>query len=103
VKVGFAPEASYALNRLNITNQIAGSSAGFATATHLREKIIFKAAAAKSGLLPDLTGMGARDAVFLLENLGFKVQLQGRGAVVQQLPVPGTRMKKGSQVIIQLG
>jgi cell division protein FtsI (penicillin-binding protein 3) len=103
VKVGFAPEASYALNRLNITNQIAGSSAGFATAIHLREKIIFKAAAVKSGLLPDLTGMGARDAVFLLENLGFKVQLQGRGAVVQQLPVPGTRMKKGSQVIIQLG
>jgi cell division protein FtsI (penicillin-binding protein 3) len=47
--------------------------------------------------------MGARDAVYLLENLGFKVQLQGRGAVVQQLPVPGTRMKKGSQVIIQLG
>jgi cell division protein FtsI (penicillin-binding protein 3) len=103
VKAGFAPEASYALNSLNITNQIAGSAAGYATASHLREKIIFKAAPTKSGLLPDLTGMGARDAVYILENLGFKVQLQGRGAVVQQLPVPGTPMKKGSQVIIQLG
>lgn len=47
------------------------------------------------GLVPDVHGMGARDAVFMLESRGIKVALQGRGAVVKQGLAPGSRITKG--------
>jgi cell division protein FtsI (penicillin-binding protein 3) len=34
--------------------------------------------------MPDVIGMGARDAVFLLENAGYDVTLEGRGKVISQ-------------------
>lgn len=103
VKNGFASEASYVLNKLNITNEMAGTAAGFALARHVRERIRFIKPALVSGLIPDLRGMGARDAVFILETLGLKVRVQGKGSVTEQIPAPGSRIVKGAQVIIQLG
>ena len=46
----------------------------------------------KSKLVPDVRGMGARDAVYLLENLGLKVELEGAGKVVSQSVPPKTRI-----------
>jgi len=53
-------------------------------------------------VLPDLTGMGAKDAVFILENMGLRVQVFGRGKVFSQTIKPGTFVKKGNPVIINL-
>lgn len=39
-------------------------------------------------IVPNVIGMGAKDALFLLENMGLKVSIQGRGSVVQQ-SIPG--------------
>ena len=40
--------------------------------------------------VPELTGMGLRDAVYVLENLGMKVKVEGAGKVVKQSLRPGT-------------
>ena len=53
-------------------------------------------------VVPDLSGMGAKDAVFILENMGLNVQVQGRGKVVSQNLKPGTFAKKGCFVMINL-
>ena len=53
-------------------------------------------------VVPDLCGMGAKDAVYILENMGFNVQVQGRGKVISQNMKPGTCIKKGSSVMINL-
>lgn len=45
--------------------------------------------------VPDVHGMGARDAVYMLESRGVKVVLHGRGAVVKQGLAPGSLIKKG--------
>lgn len=45
----------------------------------------------KSELVPDVRGMGLRDALFILENKGIKVRLQGHGRVRQQSITPGTK------------
>jgi len=47
-----------------------------------------------------LTGMGAKDAVYLAERLGLNVQVQGRGKVVSQTIKPGTFVQRGSRIII---
>ncbi len=53
--------------------------------------------------IPDVTGMGARDAVYLLETAGLKVQIKGKGHVKRQSLLPGTKAKRGSNCIIELG
>lgn len=52
--------------------------------------------------LPSVIGMGIRDAIYTLEDLGVKVTAQGRGYVKQQIPSPGTPYNKGDEVIIIL-
>ncbi|NOR87883.1 MAG: PASTA domain-containing protein, partial [Bacteroidales bacterium] len=52
--------------------------------------------------IPKLIGMTAKDAVYILEDLGLKVQLKGRGYVKEQsLPV-GTVAKKGKTITLKL-
>jgi cell division protein FtsI (penicillin-binding protein 3) len=54
------------------------------------------------GLIPDVTGMGLKDALYLLENAGLRVKAYGRGAVKRQSLPPGARIQKNSQIIIEL-
>jgi len=52
--------------------------------------------------VPDVIGMGARDAIYLLENAGLKVTITGSGRVAAQSIQPGTKLAKGSVITIQL-
>lgn len=53
--------------------------------------------------MPDVTGMGLKDAVYLLENNGLKVEVIGFGKVKEQSIPVGTTLIKGSKVTIKLG
>lgn len=53
-------------------------------------------------IVPDVMGMGARDAIFVLESRGIKTRLQGRGKVIKQSLAPGTPIKKGAVCAIEL-
>jgi cell division protein FtsI (penicillin-binding protein 3) len=53
--------------------------------------------------VPDVRGMGAKDAVCVLENAGLKVVVKGAGRVKTQSLRPGDRFRKGQQVILKLG
>jgi cell division protein FtsI (penicillin-binding protein 3) len=56
----------------------------------------------KKGIVPDVTGMGARDAVYLLENAGLRVTLVGAGKVKQQSIPGGSALIKGGTIKIEL-
>lgn len=53
-------------------------------------------------LVPNVRGMGARDAVYLLESRGIKAVISGRGAVVRQSLAPGARVRKGMTCYLTL-
>ncbi len=55
------------------------------------------------GLVPNVKGLGAKDAVSLLENMGLDVIVSGRGKVMEQSIQAGSRIKKGTRIIIKLG
>ena len=46
------------------------------------------------GLVPNVVSMGAKDAIYLLENAGLRVRLIGRGSVRSQSISPGTPCQK---------
>lgn len=53
-------------------------------------------------VVPDVTGMGARDAVYLLESHGLKVRLHGRGKVRSQSYAAGMPIVKGRLCMLEL-
>ncbi len=54
------------------------------------------------GAVPDVRGMGARDAVYLLESKGLKVRLKGRGRVKEQSLAPGKAVRHGSECVLTM-
>ena len=56
----------------------------------------------ETGVVPDVRGMGARDALYLLESLGLQVNLSGSGRVVSQSLSPGSRLTRGARIDIVL-
>ncbi|MFZ1632881.1 MAG: penicillin-binding protein [Chitinophagales bacterium] len=52
--------------------------------------------------MPDVRGMGLRDAMYLLETNGLKVKVNGAGKVVTQSITPGQAIIEGTFVTIQL-
>ena len=54
------------------------------------------------GLVPDVIGMTAKDAVYLIENTGMNVRLLGAGKIVKQSIVPGSQAYRGGLVELTL-
>lgn len=56
----------------------------------------------KQGIVPNVKGMGARDAIYLLEKLGLRTRVYGRGIIVDQSIKPGSRIVKGNEIILKM-
>lgn len=56
----------------------------------------------KEGIVPDVLGMGLVDAIYTLENSGYKARVSGRGKVIAQSLPPGGKLKLGTQISVQL-
>ncbi len=53
-------------------------------------------------LVPNVKGMGAKDAVYLLESQGLRVRLSGFGKVTAQSITPGAYLHKGQTITLTL-
>lgn len=52
--------------------------------------------------VPDVSGFGLKDAIYAIENNGYKCSYSGSGHVVSQTPEAGAKIKKGTIVNIVL-
>lgn len=100
VKRGNILSASFVLSQLGIKTKrnflanIAVISAIWGKATTSTQYVsLCKQGTPSMAHVPDVTGMGARDAVYLMEKRGVRCRLIGRGTVVRQTLPPGTRIK----------
>ncbi len=53
-------------------------------------------------LVPDVVGMGARDAVYEMERRGLRTRIQGRGKVVSQSIAAGKKIVRGSTCVLKM-
>jgi beta-lactam-binding protein with PASTA domain len=58
---------------------------------------------ARNGLMPDLRGMSAREALRSLSRIGMSAKLSGDGFVVEQSPAPGDALVRGHACTLTLG
>ncbi|MCK4663695.1 MAG: transpeptidase family protein [Bacteroidales bacterium] len=56
----------------------------------------------KNNIVPNVKGMGLKDALFILENAGLNVVVVGRGVVTEQSLSPGERLINGDEITIKL-
>jgi cell division protein FtsI (penicillin-binding protein 3) len=54
-------------------------------------------------LIPDVKGMGIKDALYMLESKGVQVQVVGAGKVTKQSVPPNTPIKQVKKIVLQLG
>jgi|HubBroStandDraft_1064217.scaffolds.fasta_scaffold31609_2 cell division protein FtsI (penicillin-binding protein 3) len=52
--------------------------------------------------VPNVKGMGLKDALYLLESENLRVAVRGRGKVMVQSPEPGSEIRKNETITIQL-
>ena len=52
--------------------------------------------------MPSVIGMGAKDAVYLLEKQGLKVRISGVGRVKRQSIAGGSRVVKGQTILLTM-
>ncbi len=55
-----------------------------------------------AGVMPNVVGMGLKDAIFILESRGLRVTFSGQGRVIRQSITAGRRVSRGAQVSITL-
>jgi cell division protein FtsI (penicillin-binding protein 3) len=53
-------------------------------------------------VVPNVVGMGLKDAVYLLENMGLKVAATGKGRVINQSLLAGTNFNKNQKIALLL-
>jgi cell division protein FtsI (penicillin-binding protein 3) len=53
-------------------------------------------------LVPNVVGMSLQDAIYLLENSGLRVTVSGRGTVRSQSILPGTRVRHGEIITLEM-
>lgn len=109
-KTGNLLATDYVLNMLgfNVINGWGGAypfgNPIWGTINQDGNKLIFKEEKInRVNLVPDVKGMGARDAVYLLEKHGIKTIVVGRGRVIEQSIAPNDKVQKGMKCILRLG
>ena len=71
--------------------------------THVApQAVVLESRSNMQNFVPSVIGMGAKDAVYLLESKGLKVNLVGVGKVKSQSIANGTIVKKGQTVTLTL-
>ena len=100
VKDGDMTATTKLLKQLNIP--YTGENSKWGRSTHDAERVTFSAVAADSGMMPDLTGMGARDAVYAIESRGMKARVRGFGRVKSQSLPYGSKVLEGKVVTLEL-
>lgn len=104
VKSGNMNDALYVLDRLHIpVRQEAGKKKeAWGHAQPASEAVIIERKEKPMTQVPAVIGMGARDAVYLLEQRGLRVRLSGIGYVKSQSIAGGSRVVKGETIHLTL-
>ena len=111
VKNGNMLAASYVLDHLGIKQQSNWDGSylngnpiwGHALESSGKTIALHRVPEVDKNTMPDVHGMGAKDAVYLIESRGVKVKLNGRGKVMEQSIGAGQRIKKGMVCSLRLG
>ena len=66
------------------------------------ERVVARELREVADSVPSVLNMGLKDALYLLENKGYRVKFSGKGRVITQNPLPGSGLEKNGIINIEL-
>lgn len=99
---GAAADIRRVLNTLRVQYQDSVAREEWSNVYARNQQPVVKAVAIRKMVMPNVRGMGLKDALYLLENMGLRVAVKGKGKVAVQSVSPGTQLAKGITVILEL-
>jgi len=101
-KTGNRDELKLVLRNLDVPVDNKRINSEWVTTEKSNEAITLNSRKIVTGLVPNVVSMGAKDAIYLLENAGLRVRIIGRGSVRSQSIGPGSPIRKGDQIILEM-
>jgi len=107
VLAGDLSKAGFVMDNLNLKsgwkeNDDQTRTTDWGVAERGEDNVVFVPREYTENLVPNVSGMGARDALYLLESIGLKVEMSGVGRVYSQSIPAGSRYTRGSNITIRL-
>jgi cell division protein FtsI (penicillin-binding protein 3) len=102
IRAGRYSDLNRLCNDLGISNHI-DTETEWVRAKIDQNSIAWSSNEAPENIIPDVTGMTLRDALYILENKGLEVQVSGIGRVKHQSLSPGAKVTRGGKIEIKLG
>ena len=99
---GYGDDVFYALDEHDVEYDNNSSGSDYVRLKNSNEESVVEPQKIVSGLVPNVVGMGAVDAVYLLEKEGIRVRMMGVGKVRSQSVTPGTRIVRGREIVLKL-
>lgn len=101
IQAGKQDELTMLCNELGVSNH-SSTDEDWIRAVRNGNSVLWNNNTAAKDQVPNVKGMTFRDAIFLLEQSGLQVEHDGKGRVVNQSIVPGTKVTKGRRIHISL-
>lgn len=100
-KIGFRTDTEEIYQWLEVNNKESANS-DWVECVNESDGVKLKSKIVDAKTIPDVRGMGLRDALFVLENMGLKVKAEGRGRVYYQSVRYGTVITQGREIVLKL-
>ena len=102
VKAGYRNDLEQLYHKLNQPATVSMANNGWASPTMEGTNMKLESWDPVVGIVPDVTGLCVRDALYLLEKSGLSVKVTGRGSVKQQSIPAGSKVIQGSVIVLEL-
>ena len=100
---GYTKDIKNVFSKLNVSYKDSAAQNNW-THVYAQDAIpVIKGTLIQQKIMPNIKGMGLKDALYLLENIGVKVVSKGRGKIINQSIPAGTPLTKGFTVFVELG
>jgi cell division protein FtsI (penicillin-binding protein 3) len=100
---GYTRDMQHVMKELKLTHADSAREKDWSLVyNHNNYKPVVKPIATAKNIMPDVKGMTMKDALYVLEEMGLKVTIKGRGKVVAQDILAGTIVKKNNTVTLLL-
>jgi len=107
IKGGSRKDIQTVVSNLNLSANANSSSAEYVNVVMQKDSSVVAVdnninLSLTKNVMPNVTGMGLKDALYLLENAGLNVKVVGSGTIRKQSINAGTKFYKGTELILEL-
>lgn len=100
---GYLADSKKVFEYMEVPIKISDPKAVWIRTTTTPDTVLIDELKMTENLIPNVRGMGAMDAIYLIESAGMRAQIEGIGVVKQMSAQPGTPVVKGAMIVLTLG